>query len=508
MKPDLTDWHEDVAADQEEQYSSFLRALRRKRGFGILFVRCSPAEGERAIARVREDLPQKKIEVLSLEEPINKLYQRVEELPNREEINILFVRGLEKSFYEYEERKRQEGWDSKEIYSYSQKGVPPVLVNINQQRERFRDNFRFVLVFLLPLFGIDYFIHRAPDFFDWRSGLFELYDISELSAKSLAASSIDLSEADRKVQLIEIETWLKDNRQSVEEKANLLSGQRLLLLSAERYEDAVASCDKALELNPDDDLAYFFQGNALYYLSRYDDAIASYDKALEIKPDHYQALYKRGNALYNLGRYSEAIASYDKALEIKPDNRVAWNNRGVALGNLSRYSEAIASYDKALEIKPDHYQLWNNRGIALGNLGRDLEAIDSYDKALATRPDYYEAWNNRGNVLCNLGRHLEALASFDKALEAKPYKYETWYARGIDLSNLGCYSKAIASFDKALEFNPDYYEAWYGRGNALGNLGRYSEAIASHDKALEIKPDYYEAWNNRGNALGDRKSVV
>ncbi|MEM6996590.1 MAG: prenyltransferase, partial [Myxococcota bacterium] len=76
---------------------------------------------------MREDLPQKKIEVLSLEEPINKFYQRVEALPNREEIDILFVRGLEHSFYDYEERKRQEGWESKEIYSYSWKGVPPVL---------------------------------------------------------------------------------------------------------------------------------------------------------------------------------------------------------------------------------------------------------------------------------------------------------------------------------------------------------------------------------------------
>jgi len=42
-------------------------------------------------------------------------------------------------------------------------------------------------------------------------------------------------------------------------------------------------------------------------LSRYDEAIASYDKAIEIKPDDYEAWKNRGKALYQLSRYDEAI---------------------------------------------------------------------------------------------------------------------------------------------------------------------------------------------------------
>ena len=263
MKPDLTHWHQDIATNQEEEYRSFLRALRRSQGFGLLFVRCSPAEGGRLIERVRGDLSQKSIEVLTLEEPVEKFYQRVEALPNREQIDILFVEGLELSFYEYEERKRQEGWDSKDIYSYSWKGVPPVLVNLNQQRERFRENFRFVLVFLLPTFGIDYFIQRAPDFFDWRSGLFEFYDISKVLSKS---------KEDIKVTLLEIEALLKYNCHSSKEQANLLFQQGLLLFKANRYEEALASFDKAVELNPDDHEAWFFRGNVMEILGRYLDA--------------------------------------------------------------------------------------------------------------------------------------------------------------------------------------------------------------------------------------------
>ncbi|MDJ0845035.1 CHAT domain-containing protein [Crocosphaera sp.] len=101
-----------------------------------------------------------------------------------------------------------------------------------------------------------------------------------------------------------------------------------------------------------------------YQRGEYQEAIASWDKALEIKPDKDEAWYNRGVALNNLGRLEEAIASYDKALEFKPDKDEAWNNRGNALDDLGRLEEAIASYDKALEFKPDLDQAWNNRGIA------------------------------------------------------------------------------------------------------------------------------------------------
>ena len=61
-----------------------------------------------------------------------------------------------------------------------------------------------------------------------------------------------------------------------------------------------------------------------------DEEIASYDKALQLKPDDDVAWNNRGYALGNLGRWDEAIASYDKALQLKPDFPEAWYHRGLA----------------------------------------------------------------------------------------------------------------------------------------------------------------------------------
>ncbi|WP_156183509.1 CHAT domain-containing protein, partial [Crocosphaera watsonii] len=147
----------------------------------------------------------------------------------------------------------------------------------------------------------------------------------------------------------------------------------------------------------DKDEAWYNRGIALFNLGRWDEAIASYDKALQLKPDYHLAWDHRGIILCdNLGRFEEAITSFEKALEIKPDYYSAWHNRGVALSNLQRFNEDIASYDKALQLKPDLHQAWYYRGNTLGNLRRLDEAIASYDKALQLKPDFPEAWYHRG----------------------------------------------------------------------------------------------------------------
>jgi len=528
MKAALTDWDRDAPVDLEEAYKALVRSLRRRRGFGLLFVHGSPASGERVIARVKKDLPQKRIEVLELKEGVDNFYNLVEEFPNIEKVNILFVTGIEYSLYEYEEEKRERGWESKDIYSYSWKGVPRILRNLNQQRERFRDNFNVCFVFILPRFVIDYINERAPDFFDWRSGLFKVSRNTEiLAAGADLLDCLNLTDAERGVKIREITALLKDSSQA-EKKANLFYQQGLLLTSAKRYSEAIASYDKAIEIKPDYHLAWYNRGYALDDLERYSEVIASYDKAIEIKPNLYSAWYNRGNALRKLSRDEEAIASYDKAIEIKPDDHEAWNNRGKALDELSRYSEAIASYDKAIEIKPDLHSVWYNRGKALYKLSRYSEAIASYDKAIEIKPNLYSAWYNRGYALYKLLRYSEAIASYDKAIEIKPNFYEAWYNRGNALRKLSRYEEAMVSYqgslepppfialdellryseatasgsyDKAIEIKPDDHDAWYNRGKALGDLSRYEEAIASYDKAIEIKADYHYAWYNRGYAL-------
>jgi tetratricopeptide (TPR) repeat protein len=270
-----------------------------------------------------------------------------------------------------------------------------------------------------------------------------------------------------------------------------------------RYEEALASCDKAIELNPNYDWAWVLRGHVLNNLNRYEEALASCDKAIELDPNYVWAWVKRGHVLNNLNRYEEALASCDKAIELDPDYDWAWAKRGSVLNNLNRYEEALASCDKAIELNPNYDWAWAKRGDVLDNLKRYEEALASCDKAIELNPNYVWAWVLRGSVLNNLNRYEEALASCDKAIELNPNYDWAWAKRGSVLNNLNRDEEALASCDKAIELNPNYDWAWAKRGDVLDNLKRYEEALASCDKAIELNPNYVWAWVLRGSVLNN-----
>ena len=170
------------------------------------------------------------------------------------------------------------------------------------------------------------------------------------------------------------------------------------------YQSFLAEVPKNTETDELSAEDYLSQGNNSYAQGRYEEAIASYDQAIEIQPDYALAWYNRGVALEKLEKYEDAIASYDQAIKFQPDYAFAWHNRGNALQELGKYEDAIASYDQAIKIQPDDAMAWNNRGWALENLKRYDEALESYDKALQFDPNYQTAINNRKNLLEKLGR--------------------------------------------------------------------------------------------------------
>ncbi len=151
----------------------------------------------------------------------------------------------------------------------------------------------------------------------------------------------------------------------------------------ERTEKELSSAKKAFLL---------VQEGALFAVAGdYEQAIASYDKALEIQPHNFSIWDVRGDALRNLSHYEEAVASYNKALEINPDYPYSWWSRGDVLERLGRYEEAVVSYDQALKIQPDLHRVALNKSLTLIKTGK---IFNSSDKR-------WNLWNMK-NILNNI----------------------------------------------------------------------------------------------------------
>jgi tetratricopeptide (TPR) repeat protein len=132
--------------------------------------------------------------------------------------------------------------------------------------------------------------------------------------------------------------------------------------------------------------------------------IAYFDKALAIDPNNEVALTGKGQSLDNLGNYTQAIPYIDKALAIDPNDKFALIGKGESYNGLGNYTQAIQYYDKALAIDPNIKEALTGKGDALSALGNNTLAIKYYDKALAIDPNFKDALDNKQAALSKMGQ--------------------------------------------------------------------------------------------------------
>jgi len=94
-------------------------------------------------------------------------------------------------------------------------------------------------------------------------------------------------------------------------------------MSAKKYDEAIDSYTKAIELDPSTPV--FYSNRAAAYSSKGDNlshmsAIADAEKAIEVDPSFIKAYHRLGHAHYCLNDYASAAAAFKKGLAVEPTN--------------------------------------------------------------------------------------------------------------------------------------------------------------------------------------------
>jgi len=132
-----------------------------------------------------------------------------------------------------------------------------------------------------------------------------------------------------------------------------LNNQGVVYNEAGEYQKAIATFDRAVELDPGLALTYNNRGWAYIELGQYEQGITDCNKAIELDPGLALAYSNRGWAYIELGQYEQTIADCNKAIELDLGLALAYNNRGLAYMELGQYEKAIADFDKAIELDPN-----------------------------------------------------------------------------------------------------------------------------------------------------------
>jgi adenylate cyclase len=127
-----------------------------------------------------------------------------------------------------------------------------------------------------------------------------------------------------------------------------------LYLLKRKYEKAIESGKRSVEIQPNGAVVHMILGGTLSYAGRVDEAIVYLKRAIRLNPfPAWFYYYNLGRCYLQNGQYENAIMEFKKALQRTPDAFHPHAGLAITYILLDREEEARASAAKTLELNPN-----------------------------------------------------------------------------------------------------------------------------------------------------------
>jgi tetratricopeptide (TPR) repeat protein len=398
---------EEISPQSQETLLQIASMIRLSEGFRLGFVKCNqPIVRSRLVSRLKEMLAgEADIVIVELKEPVSSLRRSVLEALNKQSSSgkrAIMVFGFE--------------------HSVPSHGPAPSLDELNMSRDSFPGSFSDPVMIWLPDYALTRLAREAPDFWGWRSGVFEFPPEQKLMAfaektilQNARTDGLSLIEKRERAAALDglIEDYREMKRGERENKAfaEILRDRAYLRYLLGQYDEARRLYGESLKINRDlgdkrgEAITLHQMGNLAYVTGDLAEARCLYSESLKIKQDLGDknsmagTLHQMGILAHDTGDLSEARRLYGESLKIAQD---VGDESGVAMtlhqmGNLAYatgdLSEARRLYGESLKILQD---LGDKSGVSrslhqLGMLAQDTgdcnEARRLYEQSLKIKQD-------------------------------------------------------------------------------------------------------------------------
>ncbi len=243
-------------------------------------------------------------------------------------------------------------------------------------------------------------------------------------------------------------------------------------------------------------------GQALTAHERWEEAAALLEGALEERPSDPSLLNPLSVVCRKLGRIEDSIEAAERSLASEPGQPDALNNLGLALSKAGRLEDSAAAYRRALAADPRRCYVHYNLGLALSDLRLHEEALVAFDSALRLNRFFTAALLGLGSALLALGRPEEAREAFAACLARSPRDVRARILLGASFQKERRFEEAMAEYQRALEIDPRSVEARNNLGTALQGARRWKEARGVLAALVQAEPGFADGWANLGYVLG------
>jgi arylsulfatase A-like enzyme/Flp pilus assembly protein TadD len=266
-----------------------------------------------------------------------------------------------------------------------------------------------------------------------------------------------------------------------------------VLYKARRFEEAVESFKRSLELKPDDSFAVINIANCYQAMRRSDEAEKFVLDYLARGFDDSQLFFLLGTLKVNHSEPEKAVPYFEKCLAGNPRSASAHNSLAAiylnrsGVGDLARAEEHLNS---AMAINPTLMSVRYNMAQLREKQNKLAEAADLYLGEIRDSPKSYKALFNLSRIYRNMGREDKEYETLRKTIEAEPaFPIAYFYLARIHLRRGRDYEEAIALVKKGIGLKPapaDLPLGYFLLADLYNRLGdaRQSEEYARKGREL------------------------
>jgi tetratricopeptide (TPR) repeat protein len=208
-----------------------------------------------------------------------------------------------------------------------------------------------------------------------------------------------------------------ESRLDPQSQATALRNLAKVLSWAGKFDEARRLAERALEMEPEDAVAYFQLALCAQREGKLERAESLYRQAIAADPRYAAAYTNLGTVLEQRGEVGPAMDYFRQAIAIDAGAHKALFNLGDLLLKRGEFSSAADRFRRVIELRPADAQAHAQLAAALVPLGRIPEAIEQMEEAIRLEPDDAGHHNKLGSLLAAAGDHAGAERSYRKALE-------------------------------------------------------------------------------------------
>ena len=282
-----------------------------------------------------------------------------------------------------------------------------------------------------------------------------------------------------------------------------------------RYDDAIATYRRALDISSLSPPIRMNLGLAYYKAARCGEALAEFARVLQSEPGAYNAQVLSADCHMQLGQFDKAIAILTPLAPAHVDDAAFNYLLGMSLLQNKQPNEGAVYLDRILK-QGDSAEARLLMGVAL-RAGSDYTAArDEFERAVALNPQLPMAHSLYAQALLSTGDREKARVAFTKELALNPNDFESNLYLGVIFKEEQNYTEAARYFDKALTVRPTDPGAQYQRATLLVATGDNLAALATLERLVKDNPGFTEAhvslatvyYRLKRKADGDRHKAI